>query len=181
MGVRKKNILRGQDSHGASRLWMPRSPLDLRAFGAWPCGSSGNPTALRASGCLAHRSTYAPSALGLAGALAIPRRFAPLDASLAARPARLRRLVLRELWQSHRVLILPPTFTNKQKGQHVVLSFLLLHCGGRIRTCGLRVMSPTRCHFSTPRYKERTRNVSFQLIGDYLLSQAVSSQVPSAM
>ena len=162
--MRKKNILRGKDSHGALRLWMPRSPLDLRAFGAWPCGSSGNPTAL-----------------GLAGALAIPRRFAPLDASITARPARLRRLVLRELWQSHQVLILPPIFTNKQKGQHVVLSFLLLHCGGRIRTCGLRVMSPTRCHFSTPRYKERTRNVSFQLIGDYLLSQAVSSQVPSSM
>ena len=58
-------------SHGASRLWMPRSPLDLRAFCAWSCGSSGNPTALRASGCLAHRSTCAPSALGLAGALAI--------------------------------------------------------------------------------------------------------------
>ena len=164
MGVRKKNILRGQDSHGASRLWMPRSPLDLRAFGAWPCGSSGNPTAL-----------------GLAGALAIPRRFAPLDASLTARPARLRRLVLRELWQSHRVLILPPTPTNKREEWPGGPLFPFLHCGGRIRTCGLRVMSPTRCHFSTPRYKERTRNVSFQLIGDYLLSQAVSSQVPSAM
>ena len=139
------------------------------------------PTALRASGCLAHRSTCAPSALGLAGALAIPRRFAPLDASLTARPARLLRLVLRELWQSNQVLILPPTPTNKREERPNGPLFPFLHCGGRIRTCGLRVMSPTRCHFSTPRYKERTRNVSFQLIGDYLLSQAVSSQVPSAM
>ena len=115
--------LRGQDSHGASRLWMPRSPRALRAS----------------------------------------------------------RLVLRELWQSHQVLILPPTSTNKREERPIGSLFPFLYCGGRIRTCDLRVMSPTRCHFSTPRYKERTLPCPFLLFGDYLLSQAVSNQVPSAM
>ena len=119
-------------------------------------------------------------ALGLAGALAIPRRFR-LWMPRSPRALRASRLVLRELWQSHQVLILPPTSTNKREERPIESLFPFLHCGGRIRTCDLRVMSPTRCHFSTPRYKERTLPCPFPLFGDYLLSQAVSNQVPSAM
>ncbi len=70
-----------------------------------------------------------------------------------------------------------PRYLFNKKAQLLPLRPTILGSGGRTRTCDLRVMSPTSCHCSTPRYCESICMIRYKNLMSRIYRNGLSSKM----